>query len=113
MKYGYARVSSLSQNEDRQLIALEEYGVESSCIFVDKSSGKDFCRKQYKKMMRKLKKGDVVVIKSIDRLSRNYENVMEQWQYITKKRKVDIVVLDMPLLDTISCPNRNPIRTAD
>ncbi len=98
--YGYVRVSSKDQNEDRQLIALTELGVERKNIYVDKQSGKDFNRPQYKKMLRKLKKGDVVFIKSIDRLGRNYDEILEQWRIITKEIKADVVVIDMPLLDT-------------
>lgn len=98
--YGYARVSSKDQNEDRQLIALAEYQVPQHNIFLDKLSGKDFNRPQYRKLVRKLKPGDVLVIKSIDRLGRNYEEILEQWRLITKERESDVVVLDMPLLDT-------------
>ena len=97
---GYARVSSRDQNEDRQIIALTEFGVPPSAVFVDKVSGKDFDRKNYKRMLKKLKKGDVLVIKSIDRLGRNYKDVIKQWQYITQDKGADIVVLDMKLLDT-------------
>ena len=111
--FGYARVSTIQQNEDRQIIALTEYGVPPMHIYTDKVSGKDFDRKNYKRMLKKLKKGDVLVIKSIDRLGRNYEEIIEQWRHITKEIGADVVVLDIPLLDTISCPNRNPIRTAD
>ena len=82
---GYARVSCSQQNEDRQIIALTEYGVPPSAVFVDKVSGKDFDRKNYKRMLKKLKKGDVLVIKSIDRLGRNYKDVIKQWQYITQE----------------------------
>lgn len=98
--YGYIRVSSKDQNEDRQLIALREVGVESENIFLDKQSGKDFDRPQYKRLLRKLKKDDLLYIKSIDRLGRNYEEILQQWRIITKDKGVDIVVLDMPLLDT-------------
>ncbi len=97
---GYARVSSRDQNEDRQIIALTEFGVPPSAVFVDKVSGKDFDRKNYKRMLKKLKKSDVLVIKSIDRLGRNYKDVIKQWQYITQDKGADIVVLDMKLLDT-------------
>ena len=97
---GYARVSSRDQNEDRQIIALTEFGVPQSAVFVDKVSGKDFDRKNYKRMLKKLKKSDVLVIKSIDRLGRNYKDVIKQWQYITQDKGADIVVLDMKLLDT-------------
>lgn len=100
MIYGYCRVSTRDQNEARQIIAMKEYGVEESAIFLDKLSGKDFNRPQYKRIIRKLKPGDVIVIKSIDRLGRNYDEILEQWRYITKEKDADIVVLDMPLLDT-------------
>ena len=98
--YGYIRVSSKDQKEDRQQIALKEVGVERQYIYVDKQSGKDFNRPQYKKMLRKLKKDDLLYIKSIDRLGRNYEEILQQWRILTKEKGVDIVVLDMPLLDT-------------
>ena len=98
--YGYIRVSSKDQKEDRQQIALKEVGVERQNIYVDKQSGKDFNRPQYKKMLRKLKKDDLLYIKSIDRLGRNYEEILQQWRILTKEKGVDIVVLDMPLLDT-------------
>ncbi len=100
MEYGYMRVSTKEQNERRQFIALQEYGIENSRIYVDKQSGKDFERTQYKLLMRKLKYGDILVIKSIDRLGRNYEEILEQWRIITKEKQIDIVVIDMPLLDT-------------
>lgn len=98
--YGYIRVSSYDQNEDRQLIAMREARVPSRNIYMDKLSGKDFDRPMYKKMVQKLKGEDVVYIKSIDRLGRNYNEVVEQWQYLTRVKKVDIVVIEMPLLDT-------------
>ena len=98
--YGYIRVSSKDQKEDRQQIALKEVGVERQNIYVDKQSGKDFNRPQYKKMLLKLKKDDLLYIKSIDRLGRNYEEILQQWRILTKEKGVDIVVLDMPLLDT-------------
>ena len=98
--YGYIRVSSKDQKEDRQQIALKEVGVELQNIYLDKQSGKDFNRPQYKKMLRKLKKDDLLYIKSIDRLGRNYEEILQQWRILTKEKGVDIVVLDMPLLDT-------------
>lgn len=97
--YGYVRVSTAEQNEDRQLIAMNELGIPIK-IFVDKLSGKDFERPQWKKLMKKLKAGDVLFVKSIDRLGRNYEEILEHWRIITKQIKADIVVLDMPLLDT-------------
>lgn len=100
MNYGYARVSSTDQNEERQVIALLGQGIDRDSIYVDKISGATFERPSYKRMMRKVKKGDVIFILSIDRLGRNYEEIIEQWQLITKKKKADIVVIDMPLLDT-------------
>ena len=100
MEYGYIRVSSKDQNEERQRIALLEAGVAESNIYIDKQSGKDFERPQYKKMYRNLKSGDALYIKSIDRLGRNYEEIQTQWRRITRFRETDIVVLDMPLLDT-------------
>ena len=98
--YGYVRVSTREQNEDRQLIAMRQFGVDEVSIFIDKQSGKDFNRPQYRKLVRKLKGDDILVIKSIDRLGRNYEEIIEQWRIITKEKKAAIVVLDMPLLDT-------------
>ena len=100
MNYGYVRVSSRDQNEERQIIAMHEFGVDDKQIYMDKQSGKDFERPQYKKLMRKIKTGDTLVIKSIDRLGRNYDEILVQWRTITKQKKVAIVVLDMPLLDT-------------
>ena len=98
--YGYIRVSTKEQNEARQELALREFDVPENNIFMDKLSGKDFNRPQYKKLMRRLRPGDVVVVKSIDRLGRNYEEILDQWRIITKENQTDIVVLDMPLLDT-------------
>ena len=98
--YGYIRVSSKDQNEDRQLIALKEVGIDLENIYLDKKSGKDFDRPQYKKLLRKMKKDDLLYIKSIDRLGRDYEEILEQWRVLTKGKGIDIVVLDMPLLDT-------------
>ncbi|NCE63519.1 recombinase family protein [Pseudoflavonifractor sp. 524-17] len=98
--YGYIRVSTREQNEDRQLIALREMSVPEKNIFMDKQSGKDFNRPQYKKLVKKLKPGDLLYIKSIDRLGRNYEEIQNQWRLLTKEKGIDIVVLDMPLLDT-------------
>ena len=100
MEYGYVRVSTREQNEQRQMIAMKEYGVEEARIYTDKQSGKDFVRKNYKRLLRRLKSGDTLVIKSIDRLGRNYEEILEQWRCITKEKQAAIVVLDMPLLDT-------------
>ena len=98
--YGYIRVSTREQNEERQLIALREMSVPEQNVFVDKQSGKDFNRPQYKKLLRKLKKDDLLYIKSIDRLGRNYEEILQQWRVLTKEKGIDIVVVDMPLLDT-------------
>ena len=98
--YGYIRVSSHDQNEDRQRIALHEVGVPDENVYMDKQSGKDFERPQYKKMLRKMKRDDLLCIKSIDRLGRNYAEILEQWRVLTKQKGIGIVVLDMPLLDT-------------
>lgn len=98
--YGYIRVSSRDQNEDRQLTALGEVGVSEKHIYLDKQSGKDFERPQYKLLLKKLKRDDLLYIKSIDRLGRNYEEILQQWHMLTKEKGIDIVVLDMPLLDT-------------
>ena len=100
MEFGYIRVSTREQNEQRQLIAMREFGISPNKIYMDKQSGKDFERKNYKKMVRKLKKDDILVVKSIDRLGRNYDEILEQWRMITKEKQAAIVVLDMPLLDT-------------
>ncbi|WP_302490310.1 recombinase family protein [uncultured Dialister sp.] len=98
--YGYVRVSSCDQNEERQIDAMKRAGIAEDHLFVDKKSGKDFDRPQYKKMMKKLRKGDVLYILSVDRLGRNYKEILHQWYLLTKKKEVYIVVLDMPLLDT-------------
>ena len=98
--FGYARVSSADQNEDRQMIALGEQGIPPKFVFTDKVSGKDFERPAYRALLEKLKTGDLLYIKSIDRLGRNYDEIQKQWRIITKERCVDIVVIDMPLLDT-------------
>lgn len=100
MEYGYVRVSTKEQNEQRQMIALREFGIEEKRIYMGKQSGKDFERAKYKKLLRKIKSGDTLVVKSIDRLGRNYDEILEQWRIRTKEKQVDIVVLDMPLLDT-------------
>ena len=100
MEYGYARVSTKEQNEQRQIIALEEFGLNLRQIFIDKQSGKDFERANYQRLTRRLKEGDTLVVKSIDRLGRNYNEILEQWRIITKEKRAAIVVLDMPLLDT-------------
>ncbi len=97
---GYARVSTVNQNEDRQIQELIKYGVQKRNIYVDKQSGKDFQRPAYLKMIKRLKQGDVLIIKSIDRLGRDYHELQEEWRVITHKKQADIVVLDMPLLDT-------------
>lgn len=98
--YGYARVSTRDQNLDRQLVALAEFGVSEGQIFADKASGKDFDRPEYLRLKHRLRSGDTLVIKSIDRLGRNYSEILEEWRGLTKGRGVAIVVLDMPLLDT-------------
>ncbi len=98
--YGYARVSSRDQNEERQIIALKKEGINDEDIYVDKQSGKDFIRPEYQRLVKKLRKGDVLFVLSIDRLGRNYIDIQEQWRYITQKKKVDVVIIDMPLLDT-------------
>ena len=100
--YGYVRVSSVEQNEDRQLVALQDVGVIRHNIFIDKQSGKNFERPKYKKLVKKLKPGDLLYVQSIDRLGRNYIEIQEQWRFLTKDKGIDIVVLDMPLLDTRS-----------
>ena len=115
--YGYIRVSSKDQNEDRQRIALREAGVAEKHLYLDKQSGKDFERPQYKNLIHRLKKDDLLYIKSIDRLGRNYEEILEQWRLITKEKGADIPVLDMPVLDTrrgkdlmgIYAPMRKPV----
>ncbi len=98
--YGYIRVSTREQNEDRQLVALHALSIPEKNIYMDKQSGKDFDRPEYKKLVRRMKKDDLLYIKSIDRLGRNYEEILEQWRVLTKEKGIDIVVLDMPLLDT-------------
>lgn len=100
MKYGYVRVSTKEQNIDRQLTAILNKGIEMNKIYIDKASGKDFNRKNYKKLIKKLKEGDELYIKSIDRLGRNYDEIIKEWNTITKEKNADIVVLDFPLLDT-------------
>lgn len=98
--YAYVRVSSTDQNEDRQMIAMGQAGVPEENIYIDKQSGKDFNRPNYKRLLKKLHSGDTLFIKSIDRLGRNYEEILNQWRIITKEKSVDVVVIDMPLLDT-------------
>lgn len=100
ISYGYVRVSSLDQNEDRQLLAMKNVGIEEQHIYVDKLSGKDFNRPNYKRLVKRLKEDDIIYVLSIDRLGRNYEEIQNQWRFISKEKKADIVVIDMPLLDT-------------
>ena len=100
MKYGYVRVSTAQQHIDRQIDALLELGLDKSSIYIDYESGKDFNRRNYKKLIRKLKKDDLVIIKSIDRLGRDYNMIIDEWRLITKEKEADIMVIDMPLLDT-------------
>lgn len=100
MEYGYIRVSSADQNEDRQLLALRGKSVPNSRIFMDKQSGKDFDRPEYKRLVRRLRQGDLLYLPSIDRLGRNYREIQEQWRLLTQEKGVDVCVLDMPLLDT-------------
>lgn len=98
--YGYARVSSREQNEDRQILALQDFGIQKEQIILDKQSGKDFKRQGYESLVTKMKPGDTLVVKSIDRLGRDYNEILEQWRILTKEKGVAIIVLDMPLLDT-------------
>ena len=100
MIYAYIRVSTKQQNIDRQYVEIKEFGVDDKYIFIDKESGKDFDRTNYKKLIKKIKKDDLLIVKSIDRLGRNYHMILEEWAYITKTKEADIKVLDMPLLDT-------------
>ena len=113
MIYGYIRVSTKEQNEDRQVIAMKEYGVPADCVYLDKQSGKNFERPAYKKLLRKLKPDDTLVIASIDRLGRNYAELLDQWRLITKDKQANIVVLDMPLLDTRTCKDTTRTLIAD
>jgi len=99
-QYGYVRVSTREQNEERQLVAMRDFGIQNGNILLDKQSGKDFNRPAYKRLLKKLKPGDTLVIKSIDRLGRDYDEILEQWRVITKERQAAIVVLDIPLLNT-------------
>ena len=99
-EYGYIRVSSRDQNEDRQLIAMRELGIPEKNIYLDKQSGKDFDRPQYRRLVQRMRRDDLLYVKSIDRLGRNYGEILEQWRVLTREKGVDIVVLDMPLLDT-------------
>ncbi len=98
--YGYVRVSTKEQNEDRQILAMRGVNIDKNHIYMDKQSGKDFERPNYQRLLKKLKKDDLLYIKSIDRLGRNYEEILHQWKFLTKEKGVDIAVLDMPLLDT-------------
>ena len=98
--YGYVRVSTRDQNEARQLVAMKEFGIADDCVYMDKQSGKDFNRPKYQELIQRLHPNDVLVVKSIDRLGRNYEDILEQWRVITKEKQAAIVVIDMPLLDT-------------
>ncbi|MBQ3379430.1 MAG: recombinase family protein [Clostridia bacterium] len=98
--YGYVRVSTMEQNEDRQMTAMREQGISERQIYIDKQSGKDFDRKGYIKLLKRLKSGDLIYIKSIDRLGRNYEEIQHEWRVITKEKNADICVIDMPILDT-------------
>lgn len=99
-RYGYVRVSSKDQNEARQMVALRKEGIDEADIFIDKKSGKDFERPAYRKLLKRIRPGDLLVIKSIDRLGRNYDEIIRQWQLLTRDKEIDILVLDMPLLDT-------------
>lgn len=101
--YGYIRISTTEQHEDRQLIALSPFAIPPCNLYIDKQSGKDFQRTKYQKLLRKLKPGDLLIIKEVDRLGRNYAEIIEQWRFISKEKGVDIKVLDMPLLDTTYC----------
>ena len=111
--YGYVRVSTKGQKEDRQLIAMREFGIPPEHIVVEKQSGKDFERPIYQKLIQSLERGDVLVVKSIDRLGRNYEEILEQWSILTKDKRIAIVVLDMPLLDTRENRDLTGILVAD
>lgn len=99
-EYGYVRVSSTDQNEDRQMLEMKKLGIKQSNIFLDKQSGKDFNRPSYQKLLTKLKKGDLLYVKSIDRLGRNYKEIQDQWRILTKDMEVNVVIIDMPMLDT-------------
>lgn len=108
--YGYVRVSTREQNENRQLFAMQDFGIEDKNIFLDKQSGKDFQRQAYQKLLKKLKPGDTLVIKNIDRLGRDYGETLEQWRVITKEKQAAIVVLDMPLLSNKSYNRGYPLK---
>lgn len=109
LTYGYIRVSSKDQNEARQLATLRAQGIEDACLYIDKQSGKDFERPQYRRLVQKLRPGDLLCVQSIDRLGRNYEEIQAQWRILTREKQVDICVLDMPLLDTR--PNKDLLGT--
>lgn len=111
--YGYVRVSTKEQNEDRQILAMSEFGIDRENIFHDKQSGKNFDRPGYKSLMQKLEPEDTLVVKSIDRLGRNYDEILEQWRIITKEKRAEIVVMDMPLLDTRKGKDLTGILIAD
>lgn len=113
MQYGYIRVSTKEQNEERQRAAMIEFGVPEENIFLDRQSGKDFARAGYRRAIKKLHEGDTFVVKSIDRLGRNYTEILEQWRLLTKKKRADIVVLDMPLLDTRQSRDLTGVVVAD
>ena len=113
MQYAYIRVSTREQNEERQRAAMIEFGVPEENIFLDRQSGKDFARAGYKRVVKKLKSGDIFVVKSIDRLGRNYTEILEQWRLLTKKKHAEIVVLDMPLLDTRQSRDLTGVVVAD
>lgn len=113
MNYGYARVSTKDQNEQRQIVALKKFGISEKNIYLDKQSGKDFERDNYKRLVKKLREDDTLVIKSIDRLGRNYSEILEQWRFITTDKRASIVVLDMPLLDTRKCKDLTGTLIAD
>lgn len=98
--YGYVRVSTREQRTDRQILAMQEFGIDKLCLYIDKQSGKDFHRPAYNKMVKRLKEGDILFVKSIDRLGRNYEEIIQQWRILTRQKKIEIVVIDFPLLDT-------------
>lgn len=113
MEYGYVRVSTKEQNEHRQINAMNDFGINAANIFMDRQSGKDFERKNYNLLLKKLKSGDTLVVKSIDRLGRNYEEILIQWRFITKEKNVEIVVLDMPILNTQQCRDLTGTLIAD
>lgn len=98
--YGYVRVSTTDQNEDRQMLDMQKLNIKAENIYIDKQSGKDFNRPNYQKMLETLKKGDLLYIKSIDRLGRNYKEIQDQWRILTKEMEIDVVIIDMPMLDT-------------